>query len=246
MASLFFIKPLYLALLMALLAFASVNRERALEANHAYEAGAYSEAERLYRELLEEAPDNAHLLFNLGNTLAQQGEKEESAEMFRRFRDQAGHASAKALAEYNLGHVHAEKGKADEALAHFKEALRHDPDDTDAKFNYELLRRRQQEKEQDQEEMPQQETPPSPGTPPPFSGDDSESQEKETEEPTPSEMDDAPLSDEEEPGARPEISDEQLEHASDIMNALEQIEKDLIKDFLKRQHDPAEPHEKDW
>ncbi len=242
----------FLFAILALILTGAVNDDRAVEANRAYEAGEYERAEAIYRELLDNNPDSPQLLFNYGSALARQGKTEESIRVFERYREQTTDASGRAPAEYNLGYLHEEAGDTENALNHFRQAIDLDPDDEDAKYNYELLKRRQQEtppedeEEDDDDEEQEQEQQPEPqsGQPPP-ADDNGQQQDGETREDiTP--LDENPQNEEQQRESMPEISTEQLRHAEDIMNALEQIEKDLIKDFKKRQFDPADPQEKDW
>lgn len=239
---------IFLAVFTVFLLTASVDNNRAVEANRAYEAGEYARAETIYRELLEEQPDTPQLLFNLGNTLAQQGKTEASIETFNRYREVTPAPPERAPAEYNLGVLHEEMENTEEALRHFRHAIEYQPDDEDAKYNYELLKRRQQQTppdEDQQDEEQQQQPEPESGQSPPPSDDQSSDQDEETrQQQTP--VDEPPEAEEQRQGDLSDISSEQLEHAEEIMNALEQIEKDLIKDFKKRQFDPVDPHEKDW
>ncbi|MEX0680687.1 MAG: tetratricopeptide repeat protein [Balneolales bacterium] len=237
-------------LLIAILAFiitSSDAGDRAREANRAYESGDYSQAEMIYREILETQPENQRILFNLGNTLARQGKTEESLEVFYRYRELASDLMEQAPAEYNLGHLYGESGNLEEALRHLRRSLDLNPDDEDAKFNYELLKRRQMQSspEDDEEEQEEQEQPPSPdGQPPPINNNqqdtDSDSSPEQEQPAEPQQPEDNTA------GGQPDVTEEQIDHAEDIMNALEQIEKDLIKDFKKRQLDPVDPNEKDW
>ncbi len=242
--------PLIVVTLLALVLTGSVNNNRAREANRAYLDRDYERAEELYRQILEREPESPRILFNLGNALAYQGRFEESVEVFQQFRELVDDPSGKAAAEYNLGYLYGLEGNLREALRYFQDAIDLDPSDEDAKFNYELLARRLQDGPPDQGDDDQQEDQqqdPQDSPIPPTQDQDPDQQDQETQ-PSPAEADDqTPLSDQDQQqGRQPEITDQQLEHAEDIMNALEQIEKDLIKDFKKRQHDTVEPHEKDW
>lgn len=242
-------KPIIYIFILFLLSGA-VDNNRARQANKAYHDGNYQQAEKYYREILRDHPDAPEILFNLGNSLARQGKSDESAEVFRRFQELVPEPVQRALAEYNLGYLYTDKGNYREALRYFQDAMKLDPQDEDAKFNYELLRRRQMEspdpdtgEDEQQEEQPQQQDGQAPQSPQQRSDED----EDQTDESPPSDRDGQPLSEEDHhDGSRPEISNEQLDHAEDIMNALEQIEKDLIRDFIRRQFDPAQPTDKDW
>lgn len=232
----------------ALLLFASVNSDRAREANRAYEAGDYDRAERLYRQVLEDNPDAPQILFNLGNALAHQGDAEASKEMFTRYRDLVSDPTELSHAEYNIGYLYGETGQTEEAIRQFRRALELDPADEDAKFNFEVLKRRQQQtppedEEDDDQEEDQMEEAPQDAQPPP--GADADEQDQDDPQDAAGREEDTDA-DEQPVESELEITDEELRHAEDIMNALEQIEKDLIQDFKKRQHEPVDPHVKDW
>ena len=235
-------------IISVLLLFASVNSDRAREANRAYQDGDYERAEQLYRQVLEDNPDTPQVLFNLGNALAHQGEAEASREAFNRYRELVSDPADLAPAEYNIGYLYGEAGQTEEAIRHFRRALELDPGDEDTKFNFEVLKRRQQqtppdEDDDDDQEEDQMDQAPQDAQPPP--GADAEEQEQDDPQDAAGREEDTEA--EEQPqDLELEITDEQLRHAEDIMNALEQIEKDLIQDFKKRQHEPVDPHVEDW
>ncbi len=242
--------PFLIIILSALVLAGSVNSNRAREANRAYLDRDYERAEQLYRQILERSPESPQILFNLGNALAYQGRFEESVEVFQQFRELVDNPADQSAAEYNLGFLYGVDGNLRESLRYFKDAIILNPMDEDALFNYELIRRRLQDGPPDQgddEQQEDQQQDPQDSPIPPTQDQDPDQDDQETQ-PSPQDAEDqTPLSDQErQEGRQPEITDQQLEHAEDIMNALEQIEKDLIKDFKKRQHDAVEPHEKDW
>ena len=135
------------------------------EANKAYEEGNYEQAETLYMAAIEEEPENAKLYFNLGNARAKQGKVEKAIEAFMEYRNLTMAPEEKSLAEYNIGTMLAEQEKWDPAATHFKNALKLNPLDMDAKHNYERALAKQEEEEQDQEgqdENQQNQPPPEP------------------------------------------------------------------------------------
>lgn len=158
------IKPFLTYLLLALVLVASGNGD-AKKGNEAYESGNYEEAEKLYRASLEADPENAEVLFNLGNALAKQGKTEEAIQTFMEFRSLAETAENKALAEYNIGNVLAEGEKWKPAAQHYKNSLKLNPSDADARHNLERAlaeAKKQEEQEQQQnQQQDQQQDPPS-------------------------------------------------------------------------------------
>ena len=152
----------YIIFFFLFTAFA-VNDKR--EANEAYENGDYEQAEQLYLTAIEQEPDNARLYFNLGNAQAKQGKLEEAIQSFMEFRGLADSPEDKAKAEYNIGTLLAEGKKWTPAATHFKNALKLNPDDFDAKHNFERAlteQQKEEENEEQQQENQQNQPPPEP------------------------------------------------------------------------------------
>jgi tetratricopeptide (TPR) repeat protein len=149
----------YIPLLFLLTASAVTDGR---EANKAYENGNYEKAEQLYLSAIEQDPDNAKLYFNLGNAQAKQGKVEDAIQSYMEFRGLAESPADKALAEYNIGTLLAEGQKWKPAATHFKNALKLNPADMDAKHNYEraLGKQQEQEKQQEGKDQNQQNQPP--------------------------------------------------------------------------------------
>ncbi|MAO65633.1 MAG: hypothetical protein CL666_11600 [Balneola sp.] len=149
----------YIALFLLLTASA-VNDGR--KANEAYENGNYEEAEQLYLSAIEQDPDNAKLYFNLGNAQAKQDKVEDAIQSFMEYRSLVESPEEKAKAEYNIGTLLAERAKWKPAASHFKNALKLNPTDQDAKHNYERSLVEIEKEEENQEEQQDQENQPPP------------------------------------------------------------------------------------
>lgn len=145
-----------------LLLLGSAN-EDAKKGNEAYRNGDYEAAETLYRTALEEAPENAEIYFNLANALAKQGKTEDAIQTFMEYRSLADTPEKKALAEYNIGSVLADGEKWKPAAQHFKNSLKLNSTDFDAKHNFERAlaeANKEDEQQQDQQDQEQQEQEP--------------------------------------------------------------------------------------
>lgn len=132
------------------------------KANEAYENGNYEEAEQLYLSAIEQEPENARLYFNLGNAQAKQNKVEEAIQSYMEFRGLTESPREKAMAEYNIGTLLAEAQNWKPAASHFKNALKLNPDDLEAKHNYELALAKQQENEDKNEDQQDQKNQPPP------------------------------------------------------------------------------------
>jgi len=222
-----------LPILLMLLFFAPPDEAR--RANQAYEAGDYRAAEAGYRKALEAAPDDARLHFNLGNALARQNKHDEALAAFDRSRSLADNPADRAAADYNMGHVLGAKNDWAKAAERFRESLRADPSDEASRFNYELARRRLTNPPPQPQPQPQDggDPNPDPNTP------DTPNQ---PNEPSPQDGDSQP----QQTGSQAQEGGMSREEADQILNALENKEKELLKEFRKQQVPPRARHAKDW
>ncbi len=90
-----------------------------------HRAGRLSEAERLYRSILQARPDHPGITNNLGLVLKDQGRLEEAAATFRRV---LAVKPDDALAHCNLGNVLRLQGRHDQAAACYRGAIALQPD----------------------------------------------------------------------------------------------------------------------
>src|SRR5690554_1671361 len=137
--------------------------------------GGPAEARQIYEDLLIDQPHSPYLLHNLGLSLYRDGRAEAAAGRFRSAGEELARVRSKMTQgrrvnpenRRRLEHIfHYHQGSADftvaentaasegavekyqKALAGFAEAIRADPDDPDAKYNYELTLLRLKEAEQ--------------------------------------------------------------------------------------------------
>ena len=129
---------------------AQAGRVETREGNRLYEEGRFAEAHEKYLEALLEAPDSPVIRFNDGNALYR-GENYESALESFRAAVESGDPELAAAAWYNLGNTLFRQGALPESLEAFKQALRADPADSDAKHNLERVLEQMQEQQQQQQ-----------------------------------------------------------------------------------------------
>ncbi len=134
---------------------AQAGRAETREGNRLYEEGRFAEAHEKYLEALLEAPDSPVIRFNDGNALYQGENYEPALESFRAAVE-SGDPELAAAAWYNLGNTLYRQGALPESLEAFKQALRADPADADAKHNLERVLEQMQEQEQQQQQEQQQ------------------------------------------------------------------------------------------
>lgn len=120
------------------------------EGNALFSQERYDEAKEKYDRALELAEEGAPVKYNRANTLFKKGDLEGALKDYREgaaFGDDA----LKAKSFYNMGNALYAGQKFNEAASSFKEALKYDPEDLDAKMNLELALKKMEEQKQKQE-----------------------------------------------------------------------------------------------
>jgi len=143
------------------------------EKNKASEA--YEQALKYYRDAEIEKPESPELSYNMANVMYQQEKYQDALEKYYK-----GLSTEKpkdqAAAYYNMGNALYRSGKYPEAIQAYQKCLEITPDDEDAKYNIEFVRKKmkemmdkekqrqqqqqqnqQQEQKQEQQQMQQQE-----------------------------------------------------------------------------------------
>jgi tetratricopeptide (TPR) repeat protein len=123
------------------------------EGKKLYDEGRYEEAVGKFREALNEEPDSDIASFDLGAALYKSGKYAEAADAFSRALD-TDDKKLEADAVYNIGNARYMLGKTEaesnpqtavplyqDALQHYKRAIELDRSNTDARYNYELVKK---------------------------------------------------------------------------------------------------------
>ncbi|MDX2061749.1 MAG: hypothetical protein SFY70_01675 [Bacteroidia bacterium] len=146
----------WLYLLLAVSVGATSPKDPIVRAAEAFRSGEYALALGLYRQLLDELPDQRPAVeFNLAQCLFALDSADAAEAYFSRLKPLLQGHAALAL-RTNLALLADRKGRTAEALVLLEEALRVEPNYETARYNYELIKRRQQE------------PPPPPSSPPPL------------------------------------------------------------------------------
>ena len=148
-------------LLFPMLSLLAQKESRNVNAgNKHYVKEKFVESEVEYRKGLEKNNSSFSANFNLGNALYRQEKYEDAAEQFNRAAALAGSDSKRiAAANHNKGNALLNAQKIDEAIDAYKEALRHNPNDHDTRYNlaYAKHMKQQQNQQQQQQQNQQQE-----------------------------------------------------------------------------------------
>jgi Ca-activated chloride channel family protein len=228
-------------LVLATVAFGIGDLERG---NRLYRQGRYAEAVEAYQSALRGGTDSPMLHYNLGTALLRLGRHQEAEEHLR-----AALASIdpeeRERTLYNLGNRYLDAGinaadprardqMLDAATNAYRDALRLDPDDNDAKWTLELTRRERE-------------------NPPPSSGAGQQQQDPRGEDdPASGQQDDQqgmmpPPGGNQDPGAAEPRDPGELSRAEAerLLNALEQSERELQRSKLRKGRRDT-PVARDW
>jgi tetratricopeptide (TPR) repeat protein len=126
------------------------------EAKKAYQSGDYQTAIQKYRYLIDSLHvQEDEVLLNLANAYFQSDDTTQALSQYQSL-TQSSKAQLRSKAEQQLGVMANRAGKFEEALNHFKQAIKNDPTNEDARYNYELLKKKLEEKKkQDQQKQDQ-------------------------------------------------------------------------------------------
>ncbi|HSJ25858.1 MAG TPA: VWA domain-containing protein [Longimicrobiales bacterium] len=204
--------------------------------NRMYREGRYEEAVDAYRRVVESGRSSPEVHYNLGTALLAMGAYQE-AEQHLQAALQAVEPDVRNRTFYNLGNRFLAEGRAqqdlqrqgqllDAAIEAYRRALRIAPGDVDAKWNLEMALRDRAENEQQQQDQPDQQDP--------QEGDDGQddSEQDDSQGGASGSTGQAPSG-----AARDQETDQQpmsQEQAEQILNAVEQDERELTRERLRR------------
>ena len=140
-------RRIFILLILSLLAVDAAaqqypERRQVRKGNRAYEKGNYQDAAGRYMRALGTDPASFEAHYNLGNALYRQQMYDQAAQVLQQTAADSLAASLdRAQAFYNLGNTQFQQKKYAEALESYKNSLRLNPDDPQAKFNYAYVKK---------------------------------------------------------------------------------------------------------
>lgn len=218
---------IFVLLLIPGLLFAQSARKKVLEGNKLYAEEKFDEANNQYRDAQIDEPESPEIQFNIGDVQYKKKKYEEAMNEFQKSLS-GEDIMLQSKAYYNMGNTMYRTGKLPESILMYTQALKLNPDDMDAKYNLEFVRRKlkdqsqkqpadNQQQQQQQQEQQQQ------------SGEENkEDQQQEDQEQRQQNEQEQQQQQEQQPN-QPEQKMSK-EDAERILDALKNDEKDLQKD----------------
>ena len=123
--------------------------------DRAYDRVQYKAAEKHYRIAADHEIGNGQAVYNLGNTLYQQGNFEDAEQRFRQAMDGVKTDEHRADVLHNLGDSFLKQRKYKEAVRAYEQSLRIRPADPGTKINLQMAKKRLREEEQKEKEQQQ-------------------------------------------------------------------------------------------
>lgn len=149
-------------------------RNQMASGNQQFKSGEVSKAIQSFNQALVEAPDEPTLHYNLGNSLYQKGDFTGAEDQYSKTLDLTKDQKLHEDIEYNLGNLKYRQGESlidenplaaldqfESALQHYKQVIRDNPTDQNAKYNYEFVQKKikQLKKQLTEEENPANNSP---------------------------------------------------------------------------------------
>lgn len=141
----------YISILLGLFVISAQAQEKKLvrEGNKLYEAKKYKDAANAYQQALMKNPTYTPGLFNLGNSLYQEKQFDAARKVLSSAAKTTNEKDVKGGMNYNIGNTYMAEQKWEDAINAYKQALRNNPQDADAKYNLsyaqQMLKKQQQQ-----------------------------------------------------------------------------------------------------
>jgi Ca-activated chloride channel homolog len=126
------------------------------EAKEAYAKKDFAKAIEKYRYLIDSLNvTEEEVKLNLANAYFESNDTLNSFQSYQPL-TLSSNNRIKSIAEQQLGVLANRQGKFEEALAHFKQSLKADPTNNDARYNYEMVKKKLEEQKKKEEEQKKQ------------------------------------------------------------------------------------------
>lgn len=135
---------------------AQADRKHIRQGNREYDGDKFAESEISYRRASDINKTSPDAVFNTGDALYRQNKFDDAAKEFLESSGKTDDISRKAAAFYNLGNSQLMAQKIEESIGAYKNSLRLDPDNMEAKYNLAYaqdLLEQQKQQQQDKDDQ---------------------------------------------------------------------------------------------
>ena len=143
---------LTLLFLVSVATFGQGERKFIRQGNNKFSNGKYSESEVLYRKAIDKNNMSPDASFNLGDALYKQDKYKDAGTLFNDNANSTIDKRKKSNNYYNLGNSFLQDKKLEESIEAYKNSLRLNPGNMEAKYNLayaqDLLKKQQQQQQQ--------------------------------------------------------------------------------------------------
>jgi tetratricopeptide (TPR) repeat protein len=217
------------------------ERKYIRKGNSAFDDGLYQQAEIEYRKALEKVPLSDKADYNLGNALYKQKQYDAAATKYAALAEKGKDKQELNRYYYNLGNALFDSRKYEKSVEAYKNALRNDPRDMDAKHNLQMalkkLMEQQQQNNRDQQNKQEQQNQDGQNK-------DQDSKNQQQKGKPQDNKGDNPQQPQQKQPSPKQISPEDAER---ILQALENEEKNVIRKVQEqKEHLQQVPLEKNW
>lgn len=200
---------------------AQKNNAAVRKGNQLYKQNNFEGSQNEYNKALSEDPKNPVANYNMGNAQYRSGKLDESAQSYDNAIDNSSDKAAKEKAYYNKGVSYIKQQKLQESIEAWKNSLKLDPNDQEARENLqkallELKKQQEQQKKEDEQKKDKKE--------------DNKQQKKQEEK------------QQQQQQQQSKLNKQQVEQ---LLKALQQKEKEVQQKMQKGNPSPNKP-DKDW
>ena len=142
-------------LLVNVNAFSQAERKFIRKGNKLFSDSSYVDAEVLYRKALDKAPNSLGANANLGSSLYKQQKFADATKLFLGAAQSSKEKADISKNYYNLGNSLFKENKLQESIEAYKQALRNNPNDEDARHNLSYVQKLQKQQQNQQQDKKQ-------------------------------------------------------------------------------------------
>jgi Ca-activated chloride channel family protein len=206
---------------------ASAQNTQIRSGNRAYKKGQYDKSIQKYQQAVQQTPNNPTANYNLGNAQFKNNKYDEAAHAYDATVENSKDSAMKEKGYYNKGVAMIRQKKLQESIDAWKNALKLDASDVDARENLEKALKEQRKQQQQQQQQQNQKK-------------DQKNQNKQDQKKEQQQQQ------QQQQQPKPQPSKLNKQQVEQLLKALEQKENDLQNKLRQnKQHTPNQP-EKDW